>query len=401
MTNKEFSGKRILKLHYRNIVSFLVFIYIIPNSLFSQEKAVTFKKHILHTEFISEGVTAGDVNQDGKIDILAGPYWFEAPDWNKHEIFSVQVFYPRKGYSNSMLNFAMDVNLDGWVDLIRIDFPGKAAYWHENPKNKDGHWNLHTIYEKVGNESPHFVDVDGDGRKDLLCGDPEVNQMIWLKAPTKTGGTEWEKFTISKEGVEGTKRFAHGLGFGDINGDGKNDVFIKQGWWEGPTDPTQPNWKFHPEDFGEDCAQMYTLDIDEDGDNDIISSSAHYSGFWWHEQKNQQGDKVQWDRHIITQTIAETHALSLSDVNNDGRLDFITGNRYYAHNSEDPADHGPPVISWFEYAPDKKPHPKWTAYPIDDQSGVGLNIHAQDITGDNLLDIMIANKRGVFFFEQK
>ena len=47
---------------------------------------VEFTKHIIHTEFISEGVAAGDVNKDGLKDILSGAYWFEAPNWIKHEI---------------------------------------------------------------------------------------------------------------------------------------------------------------------------------------------------------------------------------------------------------------------------------------------------------------------------
>src|SRR3546814_13581805 len=94
-----------------------------------------------------------------------------------------------------MLNFSMDVNQDGWIDQIRIDFPGKAAYWHENPKNKKGHWKVHTIFETVGNESPRFVDVDGDGRKDLLCADSKAKEMIWLQAPAK-GETVWKRFPV-------------------------------------------------------------------------------------------------------------------------------------------------------------------------------------------------------------
>ncbi|MCB0493307.1 MAG: VCBS repeat-containing protein [Cyclobacteriaceae bacterium] len=379
----------------------VVFFLLIINHTFSlaQELKISFKKQTLLTDFVSEGATVGDVNKDGKVDIIAGPYWFEAPDWKKHEIYTVGKFSVTKGYSNSMLNFSMDVNLDGWIDLIRIDFPGKAGYWHENPKGKKGHWPVHTIYERVGNESPQFVDIDGDGRKDLLCGDPLNNQMIWLKSPSDPKNLEWKKYTISTENSDGTKKFAHGLGYGDLNGDGRKDVFIKQGWWEGPADVFSADWKFHPTDFGNDCAQMYAVDIDDDGDNDIVSSSTHHSGIWWHE--GIQGKySTTWKTHLVSQTIAETHALIPVDIDSDGTVDFITGNRYYAHNSDDPTDHGPPVIAWFKFQPDKKPYPKWTEYPIDDDSGVGLNITAEDITNDGLIDIVIANKKGVFFFEQ-
>lgn len=369
--------------------------------LSAQSHQVSFKKHTFVSDFVSEGVAIGDVNKDGKSDILAGPYWFEAPDWQRHELAEVQEFSVRKGYSNSMLNFVLDVNMDGWLDLIRIDFPGTGGYWHENPQGKEGHWPVHTIYNTVGNESPHLVDIDGDGREDLLFGDPTDNQLVWMRAPVKKGDTEWERFVIGKPTPEDAKIYGHGLGYGDINDDGRNDVIVKQGWWEGPADPMESNWTFHPADFGEDCAQMYAIDIDEDGDKDVVSSSAHYSGFWWYEQQEDEQGNPKWERHIISQTIAETHALAVADINNDGRPDFVTGNRYFAHNSEDPRDHGPAVIHWYEYAPDKKPNPKWTGYPIDIDSGVGINIVAEDITEDGLVDIIVANKKGVFLFEQQ
>lgn len=386
---------------YRNFnIVIVIASHVLVLNAMGQDFKVSFEKHVLFKGFVTEGATAGDVNQDGQLDIIAGPFWFAAPQWTRNEIYPVGEFNAKKGYSNSMLNFSMDVNMDGWIDLIRIDFPGKAAYWHENPKGKKGHWKEHIIYETVGNESPRFVDINNDGRKDLLCGDPTNNQMIWLMAPTNAKDLAWKKYTISKEGVEGTKKFAHGLGYGDINGDGRNDVFIKQGWWEAPENVLQPDWVFHEEDIGELCAQMYAVDIDEDGDNDIVYSSAHYSGIWWSEQAK-NGSETTWIKHLVSQTIAETHALMWIDINSDGRKDFITGNRYFAHNSDDPRDHGPAIISWFEYAPDKKPNPKWTEYPIDTDSGIGLNITAQDITEDGLIDIVTANKNGIFLFVQR
>jgi hypothetical protein len=389
-----------MNLHLSSGTFTLIIIFAMSSLALGQENKIAFKKHVLFEGFVSEGVAAGDVNGDGLIDIMAGPYWFKAPNWERSELFEVKQFNAKKGYSNSMLNFSMDVNMDGWIDLIRIDFPGKGAYWHENPKNKEGHWPVHTIYDRVGNESPQFVDVDGDKRGDLVFGDPLDSQMVWLKSPASKSNLQWKKFTISKEKQAGTKKFAHGLGFGDVNGDGLNDVFVKQGWWQGPKDVKSPDWTFHATDFGDDCSQMYAYDIDNDGDNDLVSASAHYSGIWWFEQ-GKDGDQVKWTRHLISQTIAETHALVLVDIDSDGRKELITGNRYYAHNSDDPTDHGPAVLSWFTFQHNKKPKPKWTEYRIDEDSGVGLNIAAEDTNGDGLVDIAIANKKGIYLFVQE
>lgn len=394
-------GRQSVRANMSTLAGVFITIFLSTAHLCGLAQEVSFKKLTLVNDFVSEGIAVGDVNQDGAVDMLAGPYWFEAPDWKRHELAEVQEFSVRKGYSNSMLNFTLDVNLDGWVDLIRIDFPGTGGYWHENPKNQEGHWKVHEIYQTVGNESPHLVDVDGDGREDLLFGDPTDNQMVWLQAPLKKGETAWQKFIIGQPTPVDANIYGHGLGFADLNEDGRNDVLVKQGWWEAPEDRKQSGWTFHAADFGEDCAQMYAIDIDEDGDQDVISSSAHYSGFWWYEQVKDGQSKTSWKRHIISQTIAETHALAVADINGDNRPDFVTGNRYFAHNSEDPRDHGPPVLYWYEYAPDKKPNPKWTGYPIDVDSGVGINIVAEDITEDGLVDILVANKKGVFLFEQQ
>lgn len=360
---------------------------------------VQFKKHTLRTGFISEGVATGDVNKDGNIDVMAGAYWFEAPGWEAHELDTPRIFYPDKGYSNSMLNFSMDVNQDGWIDLVRVDFPGEAAYWHENPQNKEGYWKIHMIHPRVGNESPAFVDIDGDGRRDLLFGDTEKKQIAWVRSPSEKEDTSWTYHAISDTGAAGTERFSHGLGYGDINGDGRKDVMVKEGWWEAPADPMQPGWVFHAADLGEDCSQMYAFDFDEDGDQDVVSSSAHRFGIWWHEQvKDGQGD-LAWERHEITKQFSQTHALSLVDMNDDGHPDLVTGMRYFAHLGKDPGEQNAPVLYWFEFKPGGEP--SWTGHEIDNDSGVGLNNVTEDITGDGLRDVVIANKKGVFVFEQE
>src|SRR5690606_13967941 len=107
---------------------------------------VRFKKYILTHDFLSEGVAIGDVNQDGRPDVMAGAYWFEAPTWKQHEVFAGKTFDGSKGYSNSFLNFSMDVDQDGWIDLVLVDFPGTPGYWYQNPRNKERHWRKYILH---------------------------------------------------------------------------------------------------------------------------------------------------------------------------------------------------------------------------------------------------------------
>ena len=173
-------------------------------------REVAFTKQTLSRDFISEGAAVADVNKDGKKDVIAGAYWFEAPNWTPHELAEPKEFKKMEGYSDSFLNFAMDVNQDGWMDLIRIDWPGKAAVWHENPKNKPGHWTVHPIHDHLGNESPMLVDIDGDGRMDILGNDPTAKQVIWLKAPSKKGDITWTKHVISSDENLATHQYTRG-----------------------------------------------------------------------------------------------------------------------------------------------------------------------------------------------
>lgn len=370
----------------------------LSNAVFSQNFTnPDFKKTVISRDFLSEGVAVADLNKDGQLDIIAGYYWFEAPDWKQHEISPSRVFEPRKEYSNSFLNLGMDVNLDGWDDVVIIDYPGTPPYWFENPKTQSSNWQKHIIADSVGiaNESPGFIDIDGDGRLDILCGDPDKKQIIWLQAPTEPGETEWKRFAISEENVPGTDRFSHGLGFGDINGDQINDVVISEGWFEGKADQKSGDWNFHAVKVSEPASHMQILDMNGDQKNDILTASAHALGIWWQEKKSDGT----FETHLISEITAQTHATIMADLDGDGKDEWITGKRYLAHNGNDAGDADTPYLLYYEVNPNQEPF--FQEHIIDDDSGAGLNITVQDINKDQKPDIVIANKNGIFLFENQ
>jgi len=360
---------------------------------------VRFEKIVVDKAFRSEGVATGDVNHDGKPDILAGDVWYAAPDWKMHELHQVGQYNSQKGYSNCFANFAQDVNGDGWVDSIIIGLPDGPCLWYENPKNKSGHWKERMVVSSACNETPIFVDLLGNGRPVLIFAVRPKGQMAWFGVPKDLEGL-WDMNLIAAgPDAPGTKKYSHGLGAGDINGDGRNDVLTTEGWWEAPKKRTKTNWEFHPAQLGTNCADMLVYDVDGDGDSDVISSSAHEYGIWWFEQ--QKGvDSPQFEQHEIFKEFSQPHAMRLVDVNGDGLKDFITGKRYFAHNGKDPGSHEPAVLYWFELRRPQKNKAEFVPHKIDDNSGAGTQFEVTDLNGDNKPDIVSSNKKGIHIFLQ-
>ena len=389
--------KSIKTVLYVAFIALTVFLSSLTRQPAIQPKNIQFKKHSINSSFVSEGAAVGDVNHDGITDILAGNYWFQAPNWQKHLIHT-DTADPVPQYCTSFLNFSMDINEDGWVDLIRFDQPGGICVWYLNPKNKNIKWTSDTILLHAGIEAPLLVDVDRDGKNDLICNDSKLKKVIWLKASVSKTDVTWHQNIISSDSVLATNKYTHGLGWGDMNKDGRPDIIITKGWWEQPLNPLQNNWTFHQASLGDDCANMYCLDVDNDGDKDVISSSAHDYGIWWYEQLADPSNALQWQKRTISNLFSQSHSLALRDINLDGHPDLITGKRWRAHNDNDPGAAEPAVLYWYEFIPGSSP--RWIPHLIDNNSGVGLSFVVEDITNDQLPDIIISNKKGVYLFEQ-
>lgn len=385
----------------------------------------------LDERFRSEGVAAADFNNDGTMDVAAGDVWYEGPKagsadhtngekWKRHEIRQPGDFVAGKGYSNSFANTALDIDQDGWVDHVIIGFPGDPFHWYKNPGASDELWKEHTIWTSASNESPEFEDLDGDGTPEFIIGSQPEAQMGFVKIPTTDKvGESFGFHAISEPSSEpvdkknrgldnGTFKYYHGLGVGDMNGDGHRDVLISHGWWESPGNlTTTASWKFHPvrtksgdqESPLPHASNIYPDDFDMDGDADLFLSSAHQYGVWWAENKGDEG----WELHEIDKSYSQTHAVERVDVNGDGQLDYVTGKRFFAHNGNDPGGNDEVFMYWYEVHRSKSQDPKFVQHRIlaGKDTGVGTQFEIQDMNADGKADIVLSNKKGVNVLLQK
>ena len=365
-----------------------------------------FKKIRLDEQFYAEGAYYADFNRDGKLDIVAGPFWFEGPAFEKrHEYRPVKTFKAAQEYSDNFLTFAGDFNNDGWPDILCVPFPGKEGYWYENTAGKPGEWKRHLAFDSIGNESPVWGDLLGKGSPQLLlC----TNDFLGYITPdTAKPDDAWTFHAISTPDKR-YKKFTHGVGFGDINGDKRNDVVEAAGWWEQPARLVEGKpWTWHPFQFADKAAQMYVYDVNGDGHGDVITSwNCHgYGLLWWEQVRNTEG-AIDWRQHIIlTPTpnvqssdfrVSQMHAMTLADMNGDGVMDMVTGKRFWSHGPNgDVEPNAAAIVFWVEVRRGTQ-EPTFIPHLIDDDSGVGTQVTAVDLNGDKKPDIVVANKKGIF-----
>jgi len=375
------------------------------------ESPVQFEKMVLTDRFHAEAAGIGDIDKDGHGDAVYGPYWYAGPTFaERFEIYPPKDFDPNQ-YSNNFMTAVADIDGDGRLDVLVNEWPGKAVHWFKNPGGRTGTWAKHLVHPMVDNESPAWLDVTGDGLAELVF---HTGGVLGHARPSENTATERWTFTPCSA-REKWGQYQHGLGVGDLNGDGRRDLVMNSGWWEQPAaaaaGQTPPVWAKHAVDFGKGGAQMYALDVDGDGDADVITSiEGHGYGLSWFEQVR-KGDAVEFIEHAILPRQADQalegvqfsqpHAVAVVDIDGDGLQDIATGKRFWAHGPKgDPDPGGTPSLYWFKLHR-KDGSVSWTPHEIDAASGVGTQLAVGDLNGDRRPDLVVGNKKGGFVFTQK
>jgi hypothetical protein len=352
---------------------------------------LSFEKRLIADERY-ESAAVFDVDNDGVLDIVSGAYWYEGPGFEeRHFIGDVRA---EGEYFDDFSTIPLDVNGDGYLDFVTGGWWGNTLRWRENKEAEGGEWPEHVIAECGNVEGTRGWDVDGDGEIELVPNTP-MGPLVVYKLGTEAGkGTgRFSSHTICEEAQ------GHGLGFGDINGNGRGDFVLANGWLEAPENPLSGEWLFHAEfELGSASLPVLVADVNGDGLNDLIVGQAHEYGLdWWEQGRDTSGERT-WVKHPVDPWNSQYHDMQWVDVDGDGECELVTGKRYRAHCGRDPGALDPVGIYYF----------KWNGESFSKQvidygaprvgTGLGIMFATVDLRGTGRLDIVAPGKDGLYVF---
>jgi hypothetical protein len=352
---------------------------------------------------VTQTATVGDLNRDGHLDIVYGAYWFAGPDFVPR---AYRRDFPDKPFrANS--DHIYDVDHDGWPDIIEGGWAEEGIFWYRNPGNSaaargtpweiDQPWEAHLLARTRGTmEMFALHDFDGDGVPELYSANYHKTEPleVWRfgKGP---GGPILTPFVL------GTQGGGHGFAFGDVNGDGREDVLTEVGWYERPPgDPFAGPWKLHPESaLPHPSCPFVVLDVNQDGRLDIVFGRAHDYGLYWWEQGPPKADGTTvWITHTIDESWSQAHALALADLDGDGFPEVIAGKCIWAHNGLDPGAADPPAIYYYRWDRKRRSFQRHTIAAPGEGIALARQYSVVDLDRDGRPDLVAPSKLGLWVF---
>jgi hypothetical protein len=383
----------------------------------AEQVSSRFRMQHINDFYYGWSAAAADINHDGILDIVSGPFYYLGPDYTtSREIYFSKTSDVSSQLTPAMVNFAYDYTGDGWPDVLIAS--GRPMSLFVNPQGAARRWDKHNVLPSINSEIAVFKDINGDGKPDVaFVGGGAVS---WAGVDPENPTAPWKVHQVSQLGY--TTVAQHGIGVGDINGDGRMDIVSPYGWWEQPAKGTPDGpWPYHPVALGRwpraggsvGGAEMCIYDVNGDGLNDVVTSlGAHGWGLAWYEQKRDKSGAITFVEHMIMDdysttnaggvTFSELHGMTAADIDGDGIPDIVVGKRVFSHQESytDPDPYGPGVLYWYRTVRNPKAPGGAEFKPelIHNRSGVGSTVLAVDLNKDGAMDIVTSTNRGTFIF---
>jgi hypothetical protein len=349
------------------------------------------RQTIAHEAFESCGVF--DVDGDGVLDIVSGAFWYKGPDFRKKIPIDQSNGQRFNDYYDDFSTIALDIDGDGRLDFVTGGWWGNTLRWRQNPGEKGGEWPVHVIAE-VGNvETTRAWDIDGDGQVEIVpnCpGRPVVAFKLVCKNGKGTGQFTRHQLSELPQG--------HGLGFGDIDNDGRGEIILNKGYLKAPAgDVLNKPWTYVEGGFdlgGDASVPVLVEDINGDGKTELIVGRAHSYGLdWWGRDASGK-----WVKHPIDPFNSQYHDLIWADIDGDGQKELITGKRFWAHCGGDAGELDDLGVYYFKWTGEgfaKQP----IAYgPLGVGKGCGIHFAVADLRKTGRLDVVCPGKDGLVVF---
>lgn len=340
-------------------------------------------------------IAAGDIDNDGDIDILSATAnngtlaWYENTDGLG--TFGAQQIIVSLEVARTIS--VVDFDGDGDLDVVGSSLLDDALKWYENVDGQGTFGASHLIANTgAGNysTSQYPTDVDGDGDTDIVVVLSSANQISWYEN-TDGVGTVWIEHIATTNSY-----LVNFVSAADLDNDGDIDLLATVAgdqmisWFENTDSLGNFSEGINLNNFPAGPESIYIADLDGDGDNDLLSSSRGDNELLWF--KNLDGMGYFSDQILISDnpgnpTSSSQNSLIAKDIDNDGDLDVIN----CANNK----------LAWYENTDGQG---NFVQRVIEETIIGGSTVYAVDLDGDTDLDLLVsktsvANKSEVLWYK--